>query len=376
MKSYYPALQLAAGIYSAYRGYTSRTTTTTRQKRKRNNNFTMNTTRLRQSRRTGGRYKRRTAALANRRLDRDEEHVILRWQNVSRFGYGPGAQGIWTHDASGNIQVQPMHVFDLTSFHPGNPLTGPITDGMYSVGINTLTGDLTYTLQRSQDNTGTTNTPGSNFYEYGSVNYMEQGKLRWMDLKMNLYGSYYAPVKWRISLVRVHDEKAIFGSLTTEDRQKLMIDSFLKPFKYSNLLTNTGYQKLSYKVLKQFNYVIEPFDRGDVPGTDETSYLQPNVVEFKYFHKFDKFLRYNWHDTATAANLTADTPNTNIMQSVSYSNLHDTVYPSQRVFLVIQATCPDKSLIDPDTSEPTRSTTNLKASYDIVLRRKFETPSK
>lgn len=329
-------------------------------------------------RRRFGRFRRKTAKDAHKRIDMHTDDIIIRWQNVSRFGVGPGAQGIWSFN-DGTSTILPIHVFDLTAY-PENDTIGPVSQGMYSVFANNTNGDLGWTRLGSQNYDGNPWASGE-FIEYGlAPSAVEEGRLRWVDLKMNLYGSYGVPIKWKISLIRVHDEAAVFGAYNTGDgsRQKMMLDALTRPMRYSNILTNTGYQKKGYTVLKQYNYVVNPLDKTDmtVVNTEGEQYLSPKFIEFKDFIKMDKDVCYNWHDATTASDLTADKPATNAMDNTP-SELHTNVYPSNRIFLIVQAT---SSFIDtttnPDSQSPSVALTNWVPTYDICLRRKFTvTPS-
>lgn len=354
----------------------SRTVVLRKRKRKsRNNNMVTQFTHVR---RKFGRYKKRTVKSAHRRLDDLHEVSITRWQNVSRFGTGGGNQGIWSYGNASTPTSQHLnlHVMDLTTWG-GNPLTGPLTDGMYVATVTNATGDITYTKLRSQNEAGVLGA-GSFIMEYGNdYATVQDARLKWVDLKMNLYGSYSIPIKWKISLIRVHDELATFGHLSSSEHQKEMIDSMIRSYKYSNILTNTGYQKKMYTVIKEYNYVVEPLQYTDQSVvTGDPIVISPHFIEFKDFIKLDKDMNYAWHDSTTADDLTKDDPVVNTMQR-NASDLHNTVYPTNRIYLVIQASScflnkGDGSL-DPTTQIITKDMLKWAPSYDICLRRKILT---
>lgn len=380
----YAAAAAQAG-YNFYRAYDNTTRshafalrgrTVTLPRRKKKQQYGSMTAPYRRVSRRAGRYKKKTAKAAHRRLDKDQVDNILRWQNVSRFGVGPGIQGLYTYKgpAPAELVIQPMHVMDLTALR-SNPAVGPLGRGMYAVETDN-TGALTYTLLKSQDSMGTTLAVGQEIQEYGPVLSTDYARLKWCDIRMNLYGAYYVPVKYKISIIKIHDEKAVFGTNAPQDREKVMVDSMLKTMKYSNLLCNSGYQKKSYRVIKQFNYTIEPLMKSDAEVVNEgDQFIAPNMTEFKFFYKMDRDCIYNWHDSASLSNLRDDTANVNTMQT-TFADCHDTVYPASRVYLVVQAssTYQDTSN-NPETQLMTVPVAKWAGSYDIVVRRKFQIPS-
>lgn len=377
LKFNYPALQFAAGIAAGVSNYRGAKKTQPINKSKRKYN-TMDGTSYSRSRRKVGRYKRRTLAAAHRRLEASSNEVISRWQFVSRFGVGPGAQGIYKFGTGTDARVQPLHIFDLTNYMASDPTNNSgytLTNGMYAVTTDNTSGDIAFRKLRSNTFDGLVASPGACFDEYGYAYMSSSVNLKWIDLKMNLYGSYFCPVKWSIKVLRVHDETAQFGAAGSNARLKQMVDALVKPMNYSNILTDSGYQKKSYVVLRQFDYVIEPISKIDastIATGDLAPEIAPNFKEVKIFMKVDDWKKYDWHDTTSADDLNADRPMTNTMQN-TVASLHNTVYPTSRLILAITCSSPYMET----TTDPVTTNLNVKdlarwaASYDIVLRRKF-----
>lgn len=378
MKGNFLGIKAATAVGGiAYNYYKSKfTKAQTRTKKiNRNNMIGPNFTR---SKRKYGRYKARTAKRANFRLDLQQQEVIYRWQNVSRFGIGPGAQGIWKYGGA-TARTQPLHVMDLT-MSPVNEATGPLGSGMYALRNDNTSTDCSYVRVIGQTETGVSSNGGQGeFREFGFTDTSTRwttATLKWVDIKMNLYGSYFVPIKYKIALVRIHDEVAVFGGFNDGAKQKTMVDSMLKPMFYSNLLTNTGMQKKSYTIVKQWNYVVEPMMRTDAEAVDSgETYKSPYFKEVKIFYKADKTLKYDWHDNTGVNDLVEDAATCNTNQT-ALNQLHNVIYPTSRLYLVITAS---SSKIEPTTDSattaPTFDVTKWAGSYDIVVRRKILYPS-
>lgn len=398
MKGYYSGLQVASGIgtlgYNYYNSvYGNRTTgqqvkpryrlrtggsqTVTIRKRK-NEDAMIGAAQFTRSKRKYGRYKRKNVSTLNRRIHQDEEKLIVRWQNVSRFGISGGKQGIYSF-ADANYTCYPLHIFDLTQL-PGNPKQGyDLGDHrMYNVGFKNADGEIGYFELSRQDQNGDTAIPASGFVERGvTPSNVDHANLKWVDLKMNLYGSYGRPVKFKVALIQWHDEVANPGAGKTNLRLKQSYEELLRPYRYSNLLTNTGELKKSYRIIKQWNYCVEPLNKTEQWNVnteigDENA--SPHFVELKAFLKMDRDCNYAWHDDLTTSEIVTDKPITNQFQ-VTAGAVHDTVYPTKRVFLCIMASSPDVSATPMNTStQPDATIVRYYGSYDIVLRRCFYYP--
>lgn len=383
------AAQAGYNFYRAYDNTTrshsfvtrGRSASITRTKSKQQYNM-MSGVQYARSKRMYGRYKRKTVRDVSRRLNNDEEKLIHRFQNVSRFGVGPGAQSIYTW-ADANNTAQPCHIFDLTAY-PNNPTAGyTFANGMYALLSANATGNTSsYGPLPNQDAAGVVGALGVNnsFFERGvPPTDIDHARLRWIDLKMNLYGTFGRPVKYKVMIVGVHDETAVPGVPSSNTRWNQMVDDWIRPYKYSNLLTNTGEQKKSYHVLKQWNYVIQPLNKTEQWNLEQFEALEnlnPHFVEFKCFMKMDRDIAYDWHDTASATNLTGDVPATNFIQTAA-ADVHNTPYPVKRVFLVVLASCADvETAVAPwDPMPPPPSAIPFRyGSYDICLRRCFKAP--
>lgn len=394
----------AVAAYSGYKGYTGgsgftgrdskfktkRGTFTVTLRKRKSEEVNMNGQLFSKRRHKYGRYKRITARSVNRKVAANEEKVIYRWQYVTPFGFGGGAQGLFSYQVTlpgpppTTTEYQPLHIFDLSSYD-GNPTTGPLYGGMHALGYQTATGDVQFSGPcQANDAAGNVLafTAGRNIVERGvPPTNVDRATLKWVDLKMNLYGSYCAPIKWKIMLVRIPDESSCpVNGLQTADRPKYNWQSILRPLKYSNLLSNCGELKKSIKIVKQWNYTVQPLMKDEQTDVGSANVnISPHFIELKDFMKLDKLCKYDWHDTQVAQNYTDDKPVVNVLQNFS-TDVHSTVYPTQRLFLVVACSCGTTNNTIADNpflnkwDVISRNTRNYAASYDICLRRCFMVP--
>jgi len=326
-----------------------------------------------------GRYKKVTTRSVNRKVEANEEDLILRWQAVSRFGFGPGHQQISTA-ALGDV-VQPLHIFDLTQLEFNGSLGNPLLGGMYSLASQAVTGhNLYYPINRCQDVAGDPQLGPifTSFPELGNIPVgaprTQNATLKWVDLRMNLYGSYQVPIKYKISIVQFHDEVSVPGVTGTAPRAISQMETMYKPFKYSNLLTNVAQQGKSYRTIKSWNYTIQPLSKSDAADVDDPEALPaPNIAEVKAFIKLDRYCDYAWHDDPVPSFLLADKPSTDTFQTTD-AQIYGSVYPVKRLFLIIQAFSAAETGRNILVLAPSVPDTKWSGSYDIILRRKFKIP--
>lgn len=372
---YYQAGSLIAAAVSTYTG---RSRTVTRTKTKSQENSKMYGAPFMTRRSRWGRYKKVTTRSVNRKVEANEEDLILRWQAVSRFGFGPGYQSICTANL-GTI-IQPLHIFDLTQFEHNGPVGNPLFGGMYTMGT-LLTGDNQFdAITRAQDVAGDPQVGPAylSFPELGNIPAgsprVENATLKWVDLRMNLYGSYQVPVKFKVSIIQFHDELSVPGIQNNAPRAISQFESMYKSYKYSNLLTNVAQQGKSFKTIKSWNYTIQPLAKSDAAEIgDELTLPSPNMAEVKAFIKLDRYCDYGWHDDPVPSFLTADKPSTDAFQTVD-SEIRGSVYPAKRLYLIIQAFSAAETGRNILALGPSAADTKWSGSYDIVLRRKFKIP--
>jgi len=376
---YYQAGSLLAAAVSTYTGR-SRTVTQTKTKTQEKQKMYGAPFMTRRSR--WGRYKKVTTRSVNRKVEADEEDLILRWQAVSRFGFGPGYQAICTANL-GDV-AQPLHIFDLTQFEHNGGMGNPLFGGMHIMNSQAIGGYNTFfPTTRCQDQAGDPQVGPAylSFPELGNIPAgspsIENATLKWVDLRMNLYGSYQVPIKYKISIVQFHDEISVPGISNNAPRAISQFESMYKSFKYSNLLTNVAQQGKGYKTIKSWNYTIQPLPKSDAEAiTDENAWTvmpSPNIAEVKAFIKLDRYCDYGWHDDPVPAFLIADKPSTDTFQ-VTNAEIRGSVYPVKRLFLIIQAFSAAETTRDIYVMGPSGPDTKWAGSYDIILRRKFKVP--
>lgn len=318
-----------------------------------------------------GRYGRRRRRTLFSRIKNLEEKVIDRWQGVSQFGVGGGYYRIAKQTDSGNT-IMPFHVMDL-SYQPNNTVGAGNFHGHRSFYINGVTGNLSDEVMPSQLEDGSRALSGTFVQERGQA-IADVGSVfhRWTQIKLNLYGSLNRPIKYKVFLFKMDDD-ACFGYTPTGDSEShLAFESLIKPYIYSNLLGNVGEQKKHVRMLKQWNYVINPLNKIDAVTTEHVdSNHNPNFQEVKIFVRHNMNINYEWYDHPTTAQLKTDVPNVDTFHTeAAQVNAHAS--PSARLFFGIMATSGSAFAVageDDWRNVASDDFVQNYGSYDMVLRR-------
>lgn len=316
-----------------------------------------------------GRSRRRTLAS---RMKNNEEKFIDRWQAVSRYGVGGGFLRLCKSD-DGTDTCFPLHIMDL-SYNQYNA-TGATNFAAHNCTlVNNASGDVKWDRLPGQDTTGVTQYPLQWQNERGQppVHLANSMFHKWTQIKLNLYGTLNRPVKYKVFLFKC-DADAVPGFSAGSDAElKLQVESLMRPYLYSNLLGNVGEQKKSWRILKQWNFNIDPLAKSDAADAESTNFNM-HFKEVKLFVRHDMNVQYQWYDNPTGPQLLEDVPRTDTFQTSSGQAMCH-AYPTARLFLGIMATCGDVYPFAAGHAwyNPAFDDTNyLKsyASYDMVVRR-------
>lgn len=317
-----------------------------------------------------GRYRKRTLGARVKNL---EEKVIDRWSGVSRFGVGGGFYRICKMTDGGTNTMLPFHIMDL-SYMKNNTVGAPNFTGHRQWYVNAA-GELESATFNSYDESGNLQIPGVWIDERGEAAANVPSVFhRWTQIKLNLYGSLNRPMKYKVFLFKCDADACPGYSAATDAELKLNVESIIRPYVYSNLLGNCGEQRKAWRVLKEWNFNIDPQAKSDATDANQTNF-NPNFKEVKLFVRHNMNINYEWYDNPTNAELVDDKPKTDYFQRTkAEKNAH--AFPNARLFLGIVAS---SGTVYAGTTghnwsdSPAEDTEYLKnyGSYDLVVRRCF-----
>lgn len=356
----------AAALGAAYNYISSRTATSSLKRSRRvvrnmNEHFTQ----------ARGRYGRKRR-LTTRALQKSVTmKLIERWQNVSKFGIGGGQNILYWRDNSVWI-TYPFHVMELTHTN-NNPLTGTF-NGLECMGWNVSGLELYHEKMPSQMPDGSRQVNGTWVTERGTPpTLIRNMMLRWVQIKLNLYGSLFRPLKYKLCLFQMDDDCCYGHTANSDPELKLKTEALLRPYLYNNLLGDMGEQKKGFRMLKQWHYTMDPVNKSDAHDADTTNY-NPHFKEVKLWLPLDRMCNYDWFDEATTQNMSSFNPQIDTMQTSTFAFTNH-VYPSKRLFFGIICSCGDNAQPNTPTTEWNSAATNESVkhygSYDIVVRRCF-----
>lgn len=288
-----------------------------------------------------GYKKRTTLSRLVKEVRNKDETVIYRFSGMNNFndnGY------FWcgkTINTSTSKTMLPMYMFDLTSCVNvvNNVVTAaqPFQNAQANSGLGTITWDTV----GGQLANGTTNTGASWQYEKmpSSSSTLttphEKSRLKWTDVRLNLFGCKNKAIKWCVQVVKLGDEALdprLSGDLVLATDAQLKHNAFyqglIKPYTYNPLaLTSADRITKNLKVLKTYTTIIQPTSSVE-NDTD------PHIKVLKWFMRWDRDMNYceRANSLTTAADLTeqADFSVQQAQQSC-YTNTRS------KIFLLIRA---------------------------------------
>jgi len=359
--------------------------------------FTRSSTRV-------GRKRRRTAQQLFTASVAQMPEQIWRWQRVSPSLLGPGENDLaYGANGASTLQVCPFHIMSLTNnlLFPPSITFGCKRNGMHRIYYDEVARAFGYQNLIGQNNEGTFATNEwqleTGVPRLGTANIDPKGIFhKWTEIRFNLYGSAYYPLKYEILLVTaMPTEMSIFdypAGIPAPIFQETNLNAFLrehvKDYIGNPIIGSTVDQqdyKSKFKIVRRKLVTVEPLSYGDaaaqvgppaIAGVDAS-----NVKNVNMFIRHDRYRDYDWTPLATDQTLQNrldgigfDQQNTN--STVNASGISD-VDREERLYLIIKCSAP--RLLDSNAyavTGPTAPVTLLSptqippftGSYDVVVR--------
>lgn len=332
---------------------------------------------------------------------------IFRWQRVSPSLLGPGetdvSYGITA--APGANRVLPFHFMSLTNniHYPEESSYGAYKNGMHRLTYNPTNQHFGYQRLVGQDNTGAF--VSTEFQQETGVARNPNGFMstrpfhKWTDIRLNLYGSAYYPLKYEILVVTGMDlEMSIFDY--TAGGQPIILQSNLNAWLRDHVKDYIGNPIVGsnidrtdlrgkVRVIRRRIVNIEPLSYTDAwnqtsPNIGPLGIDASNVKNINMFIRHDRFRDYAWRpkssDMSLQTNLNGtgfDKEDTQIRADLSAQSDVDR---EERVYLIIKCTAPAVLTADAYEAEDAVAPTALLdsnvipkfvGSYDCVVRNCF-----
>lgn len=223
----------------------------------------------------------------NRNAKANEEKIVYRWNGVKEFdnnGY------YWlSHIAQFGRRYLPLYAFDLTSCINSDGTTALIPQPLsqaYMVG-----GAMGFDAMNNLANDGVTATPnlslerapGSSLSTVAPHNH---SIMKWMSLKMNLWGCKNRSTRFMVQLVRFKEDNLLPTHLiTANENRTALFQSILKPYVFNPISTTGSQLRKYFKVLRSETFIIQP------TSTTETD-QDPHVKTLNWFIRLNRLIDY------------------------------------------------------------------------------------
>lgn len=259
-----------------------------------------------------------------------EEKIVYRWNGVKEFndhGY------YWLNNyISGDRRYMPCYSFDLTSCINSDGTSAIVPQPMSQ--LYSIAGQVGFEAQNNLASDGVTVTPnlqlerapGSSLSIVAPHNH---SIMKWMSLKLNLWGCKNRSTRFLIQLVSFKDDNLLPHHITgANDNRSALFQSIIKPFTF-NPVSTTGSQLRKYmKVLRSETFIIQP------TSTTETD-QDPHIKTLNWFIRLNRLVDYAVKQNILTSNVdVADQADFNIVQGQQndcYAN------PSNRLYLMVYA---------------------------------------
>lgn len=266
----------------------------------------------------------------NRSAKAQEEKLVYRWNGVKEFndhGY------YWLrHRAIADRRYMPCYAFDLTSCINSDGSTSIIAQPLSQ--LYTVAGQIGFEAQNNLSADGITATPNLHLERapgssLATVAPHNTSLMKWISLKMNLWGCKNRSTRYLVQIVRFKDEELMPHHITPHNTNRTaLFQSIMKPFVF-NPVSTTGSQLRKYmKVLRSETFIIQP------TSTTETD-QDPHVKTLNWFIRLNRLVDYAVRQNVltTDADLAdqADFITTQGPQNDCYPN------PTSRLYLMIYA---------------------------------------
>ncbi|AJD07534.1 putative capsid protein [Sewage-associated circular DNA virus-21] len=305
-----------------------------------------------------------------------------RFQGLTNFDTNGGYARLSYHTSIGENDPRwlPMAIFDLTSFNNDGAVP-PYSNVGYKLGWQNsgFGADYARSSIRGQvpDGDATTNTwTITSGTDNGIYNNISKVYLKWIDIRLNLYGARKRTTKFEAQLVQFSND---FGNLhmgpLDNPAGKNNISYMERPLLFNNLQIST-HKPEKMRVLKKWKWTVGPTTSIDLNTTTG------KIQEAKIFLKMNKAINLDYSvgnnavhvDVGDGADYDVDT-----------TTRHRDPKPPSRVYLLLKAFCPaltslpsaalwDKTLAEGSISNPFGGTALNNAdepSFDFMIRRKY-----
>lgn len=239
--------------------------------------------------------KRRTATgNALQLVKASAQYTMYKWNGVKEFdnhGY------YWLSNFQDGINRRlPCYLFDLTSCRNSGS-TGTIVANPFVQMYSDQLGRIYSTLQSGLQSDGSTTSSGLQLEispTSATVGFHPHARdmLKWVSIKMNLWGCKNRSTKFIIQLVRFTEDNlapthASEGGLSSgvNDERSALFQHLLKPLIYNPIATTSALHSRKMKVYKTESFII------DSTSTTETD-QDPNVKVLKWFVNMNKICNY------------------------------------------------------------------------------------
>lgn len=333
---------------------------------------------LSKARRRWGRKARQNLRQAWKILRVNRQDTIYRFQQVSQYDTSSGGgyeirlktNGDGTRDC-------PLHIYNLSSVINYNG-TAEVTQSparymIFSGGGDLFSGTATFGLL-----------PGQRLDKPGDANFNWQlekteqnatsniqyphaaDQLNWVNVKLLLYGSQAAAIKYRIDFIQLSDqwldpwEPFPSSSELGQDRNRFWFN-MVKEYTYNPILTPQPRDLKNAKILRTYQCIIEPTKTDEPTGVGGA--IVPHTKQLNIFYRMNRTQRYDWQDNTNepAVDSLVTLENAAVEQITVPVNKPD-VHPRARVFMVIRAL----STVQGQTAD---YDIKYNPSYDIIIRK-------
>lgn len=284
--------------------------------------------------------------------------MLDRFQNLTNFDTNRGGLDLWNH-VNGDGQIwTPVHVYDLScrndiragnryawgnSAANGADLTTAAFINEFPIPGTDPAGATT-TLWVMEDNPGSTAQNDLNM------------TLDWVNVRMNLYGARKRTTKFVVTFFTYSDEDSDpFDSAANNDGKRMLFSELERPFIFSNLQQRQRIISKRMRIIKEFNYSIEPVTSIDL------NTVTGNIHEANIFLRINKILDYHWPSTNNTMIAHAVDDGDDYITRTADNSQNSRVYPSKRVYMMVRCFAPER------TEGPASAAAD--PSYDIVMRR-------
>lgn len=337
-----------------------------------------------------GRRRRPTLALLNNRIIAGGPEFIYRWQQTSPTFLGPGRVNIGWHDnnAPNSFKRVPIHFISLTSIPPelsiAYPAKGCFHQGLCRTEYNPVDGQFQYIDIKSQESNGSNGITSVWRAEHSSaISNLNFDRVfhKYSDIRINLYGTYTVPIRYRIFMVQLPEQLDPFqysgfpSTFGEGSELNNMFKDWTRTLLHNTVATNGDVKwPKDVRIIKQHNVLIQPLTYSDQLAEREISNLDsstaPHIHEVRWFVRHDRFRDYKWSENSDQTDERRDY--TKAQWDVTYPTaLMSDVEWGKRVFLFITATSPRSEALSTEPDGPDfqgTAQTFFQGSYDINIR--------